>query len=117
VSAADFTTSQYGRGICACCGQEKALRRDGKIRHHLIKTTNRYISNVCHGAGELPAEPQPEAAVEPKPPVDPADYRRRLEADADDAKKALRAAQFRFDNLCRELEDLRRAEKGCGGNA
>jgi hypothetical protein len=51
---ADMTLSAYGRAICAGCDQEKSLRRDGNIRHHLVPTANRYASNVCAGAGKAP---------------------------------------------------------------
>ena len=50
----DLTLSAYGRAICAGCDREKALRRDGNIRHHLVPTANRYASNVCAGAGKAP---------------------------------------------------------------
>lgn len=39
------------------------------------------------------------------------DYRRRLEADAEDARKALNAARARYDKICAELDELRRAER------
>lgn len=43
----------------------------------------------------------------------PAEYealRRRLEADAEDARKALNAARRRYDAICDELTELRRAQ-------
>lgn len=41
---------------------------------------------------------------------DLADQLRRLEADIEDARKALAAARLRFDRLCDEYAALKRAE-------
>ncbi|MFI5985092.1 hypothetical protein ACIBEA_30025 [Streptomyces sp. NPDC051555] len=40
--------------------------------------------------------------------------RRRLEADAEDARKALAAARSRYDAICGELVALRRAQNQAG---
>ncbi|RFU18835.1 hypothetical protein D0Z06_24605 [Geodermatophilus marinus] len=37
------------RGVCAVCGTERALRRDGAIREH------RHDYHRCHGSGWAPA--------------------------------------------------------------
>ena len=45
--------------------------------------------------------------------LSPAEYearRRRLEADAEDARKALSTARRRYEALCDELAELRRAQ-------
>ncbi|MFI8448206.1 hypothetical protein [Streptomyces erythrochromogenes] len=47
----------------------------------------------------------------------PAEYearRRRLEADAEDARKALNAARRRYETICDELAALRRAQNQAG---
>jgi hypothetical protein len=67
----------------------------------------------AHGAGERPA-PAVTPAVEPAPAaaVPIGERRRRLEADAEDARKAYQRAHAHFNSLCDELAALRREERG-----
>lgn len=50
-------------------------------------------------------------------PLTAAEYearRRQLEAEAEDARKALNAARSRYDAICDELAALRRAQNQAG---
>ncbi len=119
MSNTDFTISPYGRAECPVCGNDISLLKNGTLRHHVNKKqpyNGMPFGQRCTGAGRLPGEQQSETAaappVGPKPKESIEDRRRRLEADAEDARKALRRAQAHFDGLWNELAALRREEQG-----
>jgi hypothetical protein len=117
---ADFSISPYGRAVCPVCGDDISLLKNGTLRHHVNKKlpyNGMPFGQRCTGAGRLPGEQQPESAtatppVGPKPKESIEDRRRRLEADAEDARKALQRARARFEGLCDELVELQREEQG-----
>lgn len=114
----DFSISPYGRGYCPACGGEFNLTKAGVMRHHdgAFRNGER---QPCGGVRQppraitLPSDEAFAAMVADSKPADSiADRRRRLEADAEDAKKALWNAQRLYDRICNELAELRHEEMG-----
>ena len=112
---ANFSISQYGRAVCPVCGDEFALTKAGVLRHHDNKNLPRNLptGRLCAGAYKDPGQVAVAAASavhEPKPAPSFEERRRRLKADAEDARKTLNRAQRHYDSLRDELAALRRGE-------